>query len=432
MKSTNRKTNWWAMSSSVAAAPTSWSIRLLSRFRRVTTSGAFISEIDGLRFIAIGTVILFHLVVNLSIKSPLLYPVPLEGNLIVGIARYGFRGVELFFIISGFILAYPFASHYLKGAQPVRLKQYYMRRLTRLEPPYFLCMILFFLARVWLRGETVGQLLPHLGASLIYSHNLIFGGESTINNVAWSLEIEIQFYLLVPILSRLFAVQNTLLRRSIIIGICTISTVHAWLFIGPESILYLTIVRFVHFFLLGFLLSDIFIVGWQEAPKRNWQWDIVSLVGWPLLFIIWNHPELSRQLFPWGKEPAIGAILFPPMAFFMYQAVFRGPATNRIITNPWITTIGGMCYTVYLFHNQLIGVIVLLTRTIAPFTSYSLNISLQAILVIPPMLLACALYFVAIERPCMRKDWPRRFADRCLAVSHGAAARLKSPFITRP
>jgi peptidoglycan/LPS O-acetylase OafA/YrhL len=393
------------------ATPTSWSERVLSRFRRVTTSGNFISEIDGLRFIAIGTVLLFHLVVNLSFKSPLLYPIPTEGNIIVAIARHGFRGVELFFIISGFILAYPFATHYIKGARKVGLKAYFLRRLTRLEPPYILCMILFFLLRVGFRGENAGELLPHLGASLIYAHNLIFGGESTINNVAWSLEIEIQFYILVPILSRLFAIRSTAVRRSVIVGICTVSIVHAWLFIGPDSILYLTIVRFLHFFLLGFLLADLFIVDWKEKPVKNYRWDIVTLLGWPALFIIWNMPGLSHLYVPWGRENALGALLFPPLAFFLYQSVFRGPITNRIMTNPWITTIGGMCYTIYLFHNQLIGIVALLTRNIAPFASYSLNITLQGLLVYPPVLLACALYFVAVERPCMRKDWPKRFAE---------------------
>jgi peptidoglycan/LPS O-acetylase OafA/YrhL len=419
------------MGSPASDQKASWSTRFLSRFRRVTTSGAFISEIDGLRFIAIGTVILFHLVVNLSIKSPLQYAVPAEGNILVAIARHGFRGVELFFIISGFILAYPFASHYLKGAHPVKLKQYFMRRLTRLEPPYILCMLAFYLMRVWGRGEDPARLLPHLGASLIYSHNIIYGAESSINNVAWSLEIEVQFYMLVPILSRIFSIRSVLVRRSTIIALCTLFTVHAWLFIGPESVLYLSIVRFLQFFLLGFLLSDIFITGWKEAPTKQWPWDLVTLAGWPLLFVLWNFPEFSRQILPRGKEPFLGALLFPPMAFMMYQAVFRGPITNRIMTNPWITTIGGMCYTIYLFHNQLIGGLVLFTKSIAPFTSYTANIGIQAVLVLPPMLVACALYFVAIERPCMRKDWPKRFADRSVALGRRIATMAIPSFLMK-
>ena len=48
------------------------------------------------------------------------------------------RGVELFFAISGFILGIPFASHYLRGVPRVNLRRYFIRRLTRLEPPYII------------------------------------------------------------------------------------------------------------------------------------------------------------------------------------------------------------------------------------------------------------------------------------------------------
>jgi peptidoglycan/LPS O-acetylase OafA/YrhL len=405
-----------------------WSERVLSRFRRVTTSGAFISEIDGLRFIAIGTVVLFHLVVNLGFKAPLLYAVPSSGNLIVAVARHGFRGVELFFIISGFILAYPFASHYLKGARKVELKSYFLRRVTRLEPPYILCMILLFGACVIVRGDDAATLLPRLGASLVYMHNLIFGGESPINNVAWSLEIEIQFYVLVPLLARIFAIRDTLVRRSIIIGLAALSAINSWLFIAPGSIFYLTIARFLHFFLLGFLLSDVFILDWKEAPTRSGRWDVVSLLGWPALFFLWNSPEISHRILPWGHEAGVAALLFPVLAFFLYQAVFLGSLTNRVMTNPWITTIGGMCYTIYLFHNHIIGTLVSATRMLAPFGSYSMNLVFQAALVLPPTLLLCGLYFIVVERPCMRKDWPRRLAGRGTRMAQGALVWARTTF----
>jgi peptidoglycan/LPS O-acetylase OafA/YrhL len=389
----------------------SWSDRFLAPFRRVTSSGSFISEIDGLRFIAIGTVVLFHLTVNLSMKSPLVYAIPTAGNIVAAIARHGFRGVELFFIISGFILACPFAAHQLGGRPPVRLRQYFLRRLTRLEPPYIVAMVTLFLLRLSVRGETFGDLFPHLAASLVYCHNLIFGTENPINNVAWSLEIEVQFYLLVPLLAGLFKIRRTALRRSVIAAIIAASIFNEWLFIGPESRLYLTIVRFLHFFLIGFLLADIYLLDWKESPAKSLRWDVVSLLGWPLLFFLWNHPELSR-LFPGGNLPLVAAVGFPLLAFLLYQAVFRGPVTNRVMTNPWITTVGGMCYTIYLFHNPIIGKIVSLTNAIAPTHWYTANVALQGLLVLPLLLAASALYFVAVERPCMRRDWPRRAAER--------------------
>jgi peptidoglycan/LPS O-acetylase OafA/YrhL len=281
-------------------------------------------------------------------------------------------------------------------------------------------------------SENGWTLLPHLGASLVYLHNLIYHGESLINNVAWSLEIEIQFYILVPILARVFAIRKTVLRRGVIIAVAAAITIHAWLFIDPTSWMYLTIARFLQFFLVGFLLADIYLTSWNERPTLTWRWDLVTLAGWPVLIGLWNSPGLSRMLLPFGAEPGLSTLAFPGLAFLLYVAVFRGRITNKIMTNLWITSVGGMCYTIYLFHNLLIGMVVRATGALAPFGSYTMNMLLQTILVMPPVLLVCAAYFVAIERPCMRKDWPKRFADRCSTLAQGAVAKLKLTLASRP
>jgi peptidoglycan/LPS O-acetylase OafA/YrhL len=384
----------------------------LDRFRRVTSSGAFIAEIDGLRFVAIGTVVLFHLVVNLGIKGASAYAVPTHGDWLAAIARHGFHGVELFFIISGFILASPFAAHHLRGRRPVRLKQYFWRRVTRLEPPYMIAMIALFALHVLIKNESAAGLIPHLGASLVYLHNLIYGTENVINNVAWSLEIEVQFYILVPLISWVFAIRNTVWRRGVIIGAGLVAITLQWLFISESSWMYLSIFRFLHFFLIGFLLADIHLIDWQEKPQKGLTWDIVSVVGWPLLFMVWNFPGSSTSIFTLGREPALEAYLFPVLALFLYIAVFRGTLTNRVFTNIWLTTIGGMCYTIYLFHNQLIGYLINFTKDIVPTSVYAINIMTQGVLVLPVMLGASAVYFLLIEKPCMRKDWPQRLRDR--------------------
>lgn len=400
--------------------------RILAPFRRITSSGRFISEIDGLRFIAIGTVVLFHLVVNLAIKSPASFAIPVGGNLLTAIALHGFHGVELFFIISGFILAYPFASYHLKQKERVRLRAYFLRRLTRLEPPYIICMVALFVLLVMFGRKDAGSLSPHLIASLFYLHNITFGSENIINNVAWSLEIEVQFYMLVPILSWVFAVKKTLYRRGLIVGLSLAVIVFRLMFIPEESRLHLTILAYLHFFLVGFLLSDVFIVNWKESPGKDIRWDLVSFLGWTGLFLLWNLPNESRTL-PWmSNQPVLPTLLFPLIAFLLYVATFRGRYTNRVLTNPWITTIGGMCYTIYLFHNKLLGVIISVSEDLVVSSSYTLNVLVQAVVVIPPMLAMCALYFVLVEKPCMRRDWPQRLMARLKSVL-GHSDRFKEP-----
>jgi peptidoglycan/LPS O-acetylase OafA/YrhL len=396
--------------------------RVLARFQRVTSSGAFISEIDGLRFIAIGTVVLFHCAAGLAVKAPGVFTDPGSGSLVGAIARYGYHGVELFFIISGFILAYPFALHHLKGKAPVRLSSYFLRRVTRLEPPYVLCLLILFFLLI-ARGRSADYLLPHLAASLVYLHNIIFGTESAVNNVAWSLEIEIQFYLLVPLLSAIFMIRRTGVRRVLIIAAGIPSLVLAGMLDPAADRLAMTIVRYLHFFLIGFLIADIFIVTWNERPTKNFRWDIVSLVGWPVLFIVWNKSGDWLPVLSNGRDTVLSIVSFPITAFLLYVAVFRGTITNRIITNRWLTAIGGMCYTIYLFHNPVMGVVLSATMQVVPTSNYSFNLLTQLLLVTPPLLVLTGIYFLAIEKPCMKKDWYKIAYKRfqLLAFSSGAS-----------
>lgn len=382
----------------------------LSRFSRITTSGKFISEIDGLRFIAIGTVIFFHIGVSHIFTTS--QDALTGGRWVTYFTRVGFHGVELFFMISGFILGLPFASHALRDKPRVNLKKYFLRRLTRLEPPYMLSLILFFFILVIFKNEDGLSLLPHLMAGLVYLHNIIYATANPINEVAWSLEVEVQFYILVPLLSAIFLIKNKKVRRSVIAAICLAGITYNLLFISPGSELYYTIARFIQFFLIGFLLADIFLIDWNEHPRKSYVWDIVSFVGWPLLFVIWNLqlPVGMNSASVLGQ--AVEAYAFPALAFVLYLGAFRGPITNRFFTNPWITTIGGMCYTIYLIHNHVIGLVERLTSHLVFAHSFALNFIFQSIIIIPIVLAVSGIYFILIEKPCMRKDWPQRAYEK--------------------
>jgi peptidoglycan/LPS O-acetylase OafA/YrhL len=404
------------------SAPKGDGPRLLALFRRVTTSGGFVGEIDGLRFVAIFVVVLFHLAIGLSIKAPESYARP-AGGWVAALAWNGFRGVELFFVISGFILALPFAAHFLIGGPRVSLKAYFLRRVTRLEPPYLIVMLLFYALLVGIRGRDAHDLLPHLAASLGYLHSLLYGYESTINNVAWSLEVEIQFYLLAPLLALLFAIRGKAARRATLVAICAASTALSWLCLHPGQRASLTIARFLHFFLVGFLLADVYLTDWAQKPSRSLRWDLVSLVGWPLLVFAWSLGAAPAAGLAPASEPALTAFFFPVAVFFLYCAAFRGQLTNRFFTNPWITAIGGMCYSIYLLHNPVLNTILARTKGLAPASSYAANLSLQLAVVTPLLLLPCALYFLCVEKPCMRRDWPRRLLDRISARPAAPEAR---------
>jgi peptidoglycan/LPS O-acetylase OafA/YrhL len=369
--------------------------RFLAHISRETSSGRFIPEMDGLRFAAIGMVILFHLSGYLTAKSPFYGTAHPPSDWLAQAAVVGFRGVELFFVISGFILGLPFAAHYLKGAAPVSLRKYYLRRLTRLEPPYIVALLLLFVLAVGIEGARPASFYPHLAASLFYLHSLIYGTFSPAMGVAWSLEIEVQFYMLVPLLTLLFAIRSRALRRSSIVILMLAALAAQALFLHHSPRASLSILAYVQFFLVGFLLVDVFLADWGEAPQRNLAWDLVALAGWPLLFVILH----SRVLADW---------LFPAWIFLLYVAAFRGRLVNRFFSNRWIVAIGGMCYSIYLLHYEVISAVGRLTRRLGETAPYWIYLSVQLALVGAAIVVICGAYFVALEKPCMRRDWPRQ------------------------
>src|SRR5262245_24802664 len=157
---------------------------IVDRLSRETSSGNFIPEIDGLRFFAIASVVFFHINTYVVGKSPLGFTSTVAHHPLNFIFQQGSIGVSLFFTISGFILSLPFAMRYLQGRPSSSLGRYYMRRVTRLEPPYIVNMLLTFLLLIAVKHELARELFPHLLASLLYNHNIIYEQSSLINGVA--------------------------------------------------------------------------------------------------------------------------------------------------------------------------------------------------------------------------------------------------------
>ena len=316
-------------------------------YRRITSTGQFIPEIDGLRFIAILSVFIFHVAVYISHHSSPAYSQALQSNWLFQATQVLEVGVPLFFVISGFVLSLPFAQAYRNVRKPVSLKKYFLRRLTRLEPPYFLCMLLCFLFKIAAAKGTALALVPNLIASLFYVHNFTYGTPSAINPVAWSLEIEVQFYILAPALASVFAITRTSVRRVVLVMLVFLACGASWFitYHSPVSFrvrLFLSLLTQAQYFLAGFLLTEFYLSG-GDRRRQNWLWDLVSLVGWPLLVV-----GLMGGRSIWGAPPWL-----PWLTLLLYIAAFQSVIMNRFVTNAWIATIGGMCYSIYLLHAYI-------------------------------------------------------------------------------
>ncbi len=165
-------------------------------FQRITSSGKFVPEIDGLRFIAIFSVVIHHL--HGFFKDKLqLEPDSMAASMFDHLISNGHLGVPLFFTISGYILGTPFAAHYLNHEKKVSLPNYFLRRITRLEPPYILAMTLLMFALIFLTHKIpLKEGLISYFCSLFYVHGFAFPGtfqKLTEWHGAWRLRFSFTF-----------------------------------------------------------------------------------------------------------------------------------------------------------------------------------------------------------------------------------------------
>ena len=177
---------------------------------------------------------------------------------------------------------------------------YFLRRLTRLEPPYILALLL---RAVLLLATGVRQfhfVLVHLLVSILYLHNIVFGVASRIEAVSWTLEIEVQFYCLAPLLTLIYKIPRAWLRRALLISMIASATPLQRAFLpgwyGPQNAgaFTLSILNSIQFFLVGLLVADLYVDGWKRIPQ-TWRWDVVSIPFWFLLFWLQPHPSDSLR-----------------------------------------------------------------------------------------------------------------------------------------
>lgn len=370
----------------------------LRPFSRVTSGRGYMPSIDGLRFFAIVSVIAWHVYLDVY-KTFGLPESSGPGAFASNLMRIGPIGVELFFVISGFILAIPFAHQHLSGTRPVSLRKYFLRRLTRLEPPYVLALLVFFTLKTILLGEK--GLFPHFVASVFYLHNIVYGGPSEINGVAWSLEIEVQFYLLAPLIALVFRIPSRSFRRSVIAATMLILGI-AFPTPSTEPVKYL--LPYLNYFLVGMLLADIYLNEWQRgsALSNHILWDVVATIGWlALAFSLFPSPPTS--------------IVTPLIIFSIYAGTLNGIVWRWITSQPIIFVIGGMCYTMYLYHNLVVQALIRrldLDRHAHLLFGDDWMVPALAIMLLPFVIVVCCVPFVIVERPFMRKKISFAFVDR--------------------
>jgi peptidoglycan/LPS O-acetylase OafA/YrhL len=274
-------------------------------------------------------------------------------------------------------------------------------------------LLLFFAGIVTLGFWGALSRWPNLLASLLYQHNLIYGAGSVINTVAWTLEVEVQFYLLAPFLAIVFSIRDIRWRRAAILA-AVVGPPMLRSFAPAQYYLLLlqSVVGQLEFFAAGFLLAELFLIDWKQKPSVSLKWDLASVVGWAGLVTL-------MLLDRW-------TILLAPCVLLAYIGAFRGRISNRLFRVPQLTVVGGMCYSMYLLHAPVISVIGRFANRIPFGSTFSSRLVVEAAFAVPAVLAVTFLYFILIERPCMDPSWPFKIAQ-CYRAWTGASPIKDEP-----
>jgi len=211
----------------------------------------------------------------------------------------------------------------------------------------------------------------------------------------------VQFYLIAPFLALFYFSCEKLKRRLVLIGFIVLKIV---LFCTTKFLdkFFLTLPSVVEFFILGILLADIYLTEWKNGISKHRVYDLVAIVSIVVMFSSWT----------WGKNLPL-KLVFIASLFFAVFGTFKSLSVNTFFRNKWVTAIGGMCYTIYLFHLGLAEFFVGKFYNLFAITPYFLlNYVIGLIVFLPFLFVVCTVLFLAVEKPCMDPQWASKLWAR--------------------
>jgi len=417
-----------------------------------------IAVLDGIRAFAILFVISFH--IDWTNKNYTRIWDWHKNPLASSVAIAGGTGVTLFFVLSGFLLFLPYAKALLFAARRPLSRSFYVRRALRIMPGYYLSLFLliYLSAPQYLQPAN----FRNLGLFLTFFMDSSKDTFRQINGPYWTLAVEMQFYIILPILALglLLLVRRVQLPwRLPVVTFCLLGIIVGGLFVRYWGLYYqndptatflvprhvLNIVLFFTFgstgkyiedFAIGMLGALIYIYSQSLTPdhlfvrtlRRSslWLWRVgigilvfsaiwhfqgnASTPAWPFL-------QPAMQYFSWLSE----MVLAVGYGLCILAVLFGPSELQRPFTWMPLRWIGLISYSLYIWHLPLIVLFQTRVQPLLPsmnrFATYGLYWVWLCVAIVP----FCVLYYAFIERPGMKLGdrWRKKLEARHQARTQG-------------
>ena len=325
----------------------------------VAVATPFLPELESLRGIAMVVVFAFHL--NSNLRYPFSYTVGEWVSPAAAFMRAGHSGVDLFFILSGFLLSLPFLSQ-SAGGRRVAVSRYFVRRALRILPLYYAAV----LCATLLSAADLSQLWR--GIPYLFFLNSVGDGATPLppySNVWWSLGTEAQFYLVLPLLPLAFGSRRRELGAMLIFALWAaayLSFVTRTLrgdTIAEQITLGVSLLARAPMFLAGIAAAWVYLHHGVSLRRRlaglsalrNGGADlgllaILAALAYVLRWVVWLGPqrEMSPEYQIWHLPETV---LWTAFILLMLLAPLR---LKPLLSNSILSRLGVLSYSIYIVH----------------------------------------------------------------------------------
>jgi peptidoglycan/LPS O-acetylase OafA/YrhL len=275
-------------------------------------------ELDGLRGIAIALVVFTHLYLP-------------------GTDAFGWIGVEIFFVLSGFLItSILVAEHDATGG--IDLREFYVRRIRRLAPAL---LVLIAIVTAFQIGVAHEEGLKKAGWVLAYMANWQLAGGGYLAGLAhtWSLAIEEQFYLLWPV-ALVVALRVGGRRAAFGLAVATAAASLAWrvglfLWTGDQHRAYFGTDTRLDALMVGCALALLAPLAPRWAPQGRTLAAAIAVIGAMCVVPVWDHTAFMLSV-------GLGAVIVATGTLLFAQG---GPLTFGPLVG-----LGKLSYSLYLWH----------------------------------------------------------------------------------
>ncbi|MEO3680738.1 acyltransferase family protein [Shewanella vesiculosa] len=293
------------------------------------------SDIDGLRAIAVLSVLFFHL----------------DSSYLPG----GFLGVDVFFVISGYLITRIIYSQKLDN--DFYFTEFYSKRIKRILPPIFLLLSLVYVLGYFIMlPYDFYKLCISIFSVLFFSSNIqysfrtndYFSGDSSEWPLlhTWSLSVEEQYYLLFPLILILFLKKS---KNNLFLVLCILSLLS---FCIAQYLSYIKDYKSISYYFIftrmgELLIGSLLAVSTISLGLKQFKSNLLSIVSLIIILFLFLFVDNSF-IFP----GFIALLLCMPVAIIINS---KDTVVNKLLSHKYLVYVGTLSYSLYLFHWPILA-----------------------------------------------------------------------------